>query len=203
MQANPDFMVSPDRKGKQPTYMVKVSRKEATSPLINQAWKRPEQGWTKVNFDASYLQDNSSGSCGAIARTHDGAVVFSAWGIINHCQSAAMAEAVACLESLKIAVNLTDGNLLLETDCSSLLKIFDPGSLDRSPTSLIAKEFHMLKPHDRIVNLAHFSRQGNGVAHNLAQHGRRVLCSSILPYSVPECVSELVLQDCKNSFFGF
>ena len=181
-------------------YTVEANNDEGTSSPIDQAWKRPEQGWTKVNFDASYVEGNSSGTWGAIARNQDGSVAFSAWGIINHCQSAVMGEAVACLESLKIAINLTDRNLLFKTDCSSLLKIFEPGSVDRTSTSFIAKEFHMVKPVYRIVNLVHISRQVNGVAHNLAQHGRRVLCDGVLQYNVPACVSELVLQDCKNSF---
>jgi hypothetical protein len=58
-----------------------------------------------------------------------------------------MAEAVACLEGLKLAIDLIYGNLLFETD---LLKIFDPGSEARSPASLIAKEFFFLKPEDMI-----------------------------------------------------
>ena len=37
MQANPEFMVSSNRKGKQPIYRVTASRDEATSPLIDQA----------------------------------------------------------------------------------------------------------------------------------------------------------------------
>jgi hypothetical protein len=61
-----------------------------------------------------------------------------------------MAEAVACLEGLKLAIDLTHGNLLFETDCSLLLKIFDPGSEARSPASLIAKKFFSLKPEDMI-----------------------------------------------------
>jgi hypothetical protein len=113
-----------------------------------------------------------------------------------------MAEAIACLEGLKLAINLTYGDLPFDTDCNSLLKIFDPGSADRSPASIIAKEFHLLKPEDRSIKLVHVSRKVNGVAHNLAQMGRSELCGGVLLDHVPACMSELVVQDCKNSFSG-
>jgi hypothetical protein len=48
-----------------------------------------------------------------------------------------MAEAIACLESIKVAVIFTIGNLLFEMDCNSLPKVFDLGAVDRS-----ASEYH-------------------------------------------------------------
>jgi ribonuclease HI len=114
------------------------------------------------HVDASFLKDTKNGSWGAIARMDDGSVVYSAWGAVNRCQSAEMAEAIACLEGLKLAIDLTHGNLLFETDCSSLLKIFDPASEDRSPVSLIAKEFHALKPEDRTIKIVHVNTKVNG-----------------------------------------
>jgi hypothetical protein len=77
------------------------------------------------------------------------------------------------------------------TDCNSLLKVFDPGTRERSPASLIAKEFHWRKPEDRRVQLVYASRKVTGVAHNLAQHGRRELCHGVMQNNVPACVARM------------
>ena len=38
---------------------------------------------------------------GAILRDHNGQILCLAWDVIAHCQTAAMGEAIACLEGLK------------------------------------------------------------------------------------------------------
>jgi hypothetical protein len=57
----------------------------------------------------------------------------------------------------------------------------------------------LLKPEDRLIKLVHVSRKVNRVAHNLAQMGCTELCGGVLLDHVPACMSELVVQDCKNS----
>jgi ribonuclease HI len=143
MQAIKNGTLNTVSKHKGQMYVIKTSSEDKVATTTLQRWKRPQQGWTKINFDASFIEDKSKGAWGAVARANDGSVLFSAWDIIPQCQSAEMAEAIACLESLKVAVKCTLGNLLFETDCNSLLKIFDPGVQDRSASSFIAKEFHL------------------------------------------------------------
>jgi hypothetical protein len=133
-----------------------------------------------------------------VARKHDGSVVFSAWDVIPHCISAEMCEAIACLESLKVAAKFTTENLVFETNCSSLIKIFDPGATDRSAVTIIANDFNDLRPEGRITKLVHVSRKANVVAHSLAQLGHRELCCGVTQGQVPSCVMEFVVQDCKN-----
>jgi hypothetical protein len=89
---------------------------------------------------------------------------------------------------LSLQTSLTTGGILLQTDCYSLLKVFDPGTIDKSPVSLIAKEFHMVKPEGRRIQLVYASRKVNGVARKLAQHGRRELCRGVMQSYAPTCV---------------
>jgi hypothetical protein len=51
-----------DRKGKGKVHVLKIrSEEKATSPAV-QSWERPAQGWTKINVDASFLEDSSNGA---------------------------------------------------------------------------------------------------------------------------------------------
>jgi hypothetical protein len=71
-------------------------KKEAKEP-----WRRPDTGWTKLNVDASFSAEQNSGTWGAILRDDTGNVIISAWGLIDRCLSAEIAEALACLEGVK------------------------------------------------------------------------------------------------------
>jgi hypothetical protein len=169
--------------------LVQLQRKadDNAKIAIEETWRRPDQGWVKINFDAAYSEESSSGAWGARAEIML-VMLCSAWDTILHCLSAEMGEAVACLESVKLATSLTTGGILLQTDCYSLLKVFDPSTIDRSPVSLIAKEFHRVKPEGRKIQLVYVSRKVNGVAHKLAQHRRRELCRGVMQSYAPTCV---------------
>jgi hypothetical protein len=76
---------------------------------------------------------------------------------------------LAFLEGLKLAVQHTQGNIKVETDCLSLLKIFEPGGVYRSEASILGQEFNMLKPDGRPITIAHVNREANSLAHELAK----------------------------------
>jgi hypothetical protein len=107
MQAIKGGTLNTDREGKGTMFVWKARSEEKTAPMAVHTWKRLEQGWTKINVDASFLINNQRGSWGAASRAHDGLVVFLAWGTSTYYQSAEMAEAIACLEGLKLVVRYT------------------------------------------------------------------------------------------------
>jgi hypothetical protein len=69
-----------------------------------EVWDKPPDGWIKCNVDASFLKEEQNGAWGVVLRDHMGNILLSAWDVITHCQSAAMGEAIACLEGLKLGI---------------------------------------------------------------------------------------------------
>jgi hypothetical protein len=69
------------------------SHKSETEPV---RWVQLVVGWIKVNVDASFLADQNRGSWGAVIKSHEDKTITSAWGKIEHCQPAEIAEAIAC-----------------------------------------------------------------------------------------------------------
>jgi hypothetical protein len=95
-------------------------------------WGKPPLGWVKCNVDASFLNEEKNGSGEAVIRDHNGNIIYSAWAVIEHCQTAAMGEAIACMEGLKLALACSNTDIIIETDCASILESFKEGSYDRS-----------------------------------------------------------------------
>jgi ribonuclease HI len=89
--------------------------------------------------------EEKTGAWGAIFRDHNGQTIVSAWDYIPHCNSAAVGEAIACLEGLKLALANSSPNLIIETDCNAVLEAFKCDSNDRSEICIIAKEFKLKK----------------------------------------------------------
>ena len=81
----------------------RTSISQSAIPLQN-----PDEGWYKLNVDASFSLEDSKGAWGAILCDHSGKILFSAWGTIPHCQDAETAEAIAVLEGVKAMIPVPD-----------------------------------------------------------------------------------------------
>jgi ribonuclease HI len=73
----------------------------AQNSLQEVKWCRPPNGVLKLNCDASFRAEESSGSWGFIIRDHDGDVVMTGRGRLNFVLSAFQAELIACMQGVK------------------------------------------------------------------------------------------------------
>jgi ribonuclease HI len=160
-------------------------------------WEKPSVGWEKINVDASFLVEEQSGTWGAVHRDHNGVILRSAWGLIPHCKSVGVAEALACLEGLKMVLGTWSHNLMFESDCAAVVEAFNNPTMDRSEVGLIAMEFWTLAKQNYQVTVSKIHRNCNRVAHDICQFSRRELCSGVLQGSVPASVLGSALSDCN------
>lgn len=79
-------------------------------------WKRPTIDHLKVNCDASFHQKGGDGSWGAVIRDHEGDVVSSGSGKVNHLLNAFQAKLITCFQGIQMAVSLGIGGIIIETD---------------------------------------------------------------------------------------
>jgi len=82
------------------------------------SWEPPQEGWTKVNVDGSYLEQSGEAGVGAVARDANGNVTFMARKFFETCGSAVEAEALACTEGLRWAHQWGLSQVILESDCA-------------------------------------------------------------------------------------
>jgi hypothetical protein len=66
-------------------------------------------------------------------------IVFTTWHVLSRCVGATEAEAMACLESIRFAVQWVPGSVILESDCARLVNTLR-GSSDRSELGFIVAE---------------------------------------------------------------
>jgi hypothetical protein len=123
-----------DLRNREPT-----QKEEAKEP-----WRRPDTGWTKLNVDASFSAEQNSGTWGAILRDDTGNVIISAWGLIDKCLSAEIAEALACLEGVKAILPVVAKPVHLESDCAGVMLELNSKERSKSQISQIVSEVKQL-----------------------------------------------------------
>jgi hypothetical protein len=192
-----------DVKGKKPmfeTERMPMGRKPENRSL---EWKPPDEGWQSLSVDASFVKETNQASWGAAIRDHLGQIKITAWGIIKNCNSAEMAEALACLEGVKQAINRIETGLIIESDCASVITKVSSWEKDRSQTSSVITDIHRLLTLLPAYKVQKISRNQNNLAHDLASCSRVSNSDGVLLGSVPPCVLERAGDDCNITLFPF
>lgn len=132
---------SDDIKGKGLMYdepMEKLVQVQTTNQVDK--WHAPPEGSAKVNVDAGFIEDTGVSAAGIIIRDCRGLVLFAAQKTLKSCATAVQAEALACLEGLRAAMEWIHMPIILETDSVEVFKALSQQELSRSPLAVTIKE---------------------------------------------------------------
>lgn len=69
-----------------------------------------------LNTDASFLEEDHSGSCGAVIRDHAGGFVAASTAKLDHVADVVVAESAALAEGLKLALSLGINSIIARLD---------------------------------------------------------------------------------------
>jgi hypothetical protein len=91
--------------------------------ILHALWSRPPDGISKLNVDGSFVAQDGSAGVGMILRRSDGFVVFSACKSLHFCSSALDAKIHASLVGIRLALDISQENFVVETDSVELVKM--------------------------------------------------------------------------------
>ncbi|KAK7272851.1 hypothetical protein RIF29_13891 [Crotalaria pallida] len=90
------------------------------------SWKRPEEGWVKLNTDGSFFQAPESAACGGIMRDHIGSFVSAFSCQLGNC-SIIDAELWAILHGLRLAYGRGLRRVVMESDSLVAIRFLQEG----------------------------------------------------------------------------
>ncbi|XBJ13023.1 hypothetical protein VPH35_017443 [Triticum aestivum] len=160
-------------------------------------WEPPDQGYIKINVDASFVESIRSANIGIIARNHLGEVLVSSWDFIRSCTCVDEAEFRAALAGLYIGITF-QSPVILETDSAAVAFSLAKDSFDRSPFVDLKKEAMSVSDLIKDFKIVKIDRQANRVAHEIAKFCFDSRSDGVLCNSVPPCVASFVMNNCKN-----
>jgi ribonuclease HI len=133
---------------------------------------------------------------GAVVRNEEGNVLLAAWRTRANVASAEEAEALACLEGIRLAVEWARLPTEVETNCATLVKAVNGIGTSRARWSGHIEE---IKGSSRMLSackVAHVGRDANQVAHDLAQLAKKKRQCMAMHGNVPLEIRALV--DCDR-----
>jgi ribonuclease HI len=114
-------------------------------PRRKEQWMVPEEGWIKLNTDASFCPSSGVASAGIIARDNEGRVLLTAWRSLRNCGSPEEAEAEACLQGLQLIAEWIGKPAHVESDCSNLIHDLAKEKDNRSAWAGVLQEIRAAK----------------------------------------------------------
>jgi ribonuclease HI len=159
-------------------------------------WKPQIQGGIKMNVDGAYNPRTGSATIGVTARDHDCNPHIMAWRVLFRCRDAEEAEALACLEGIRLAERWpADVQVLIETDCATVVEKVNNPATDRSIIAPIISDIKIEASRRQVCRVIKTGRDQNRIAHNLAQFAMRTQSSKVSFSFVPNCIHDLVCND--------
>ncbi|CAM0949281.1 unnamed protein product [Alopecurus aequalis] len=162
------------------------------------SWSKPPPGWCKLNFDAGFIESTNTGSWGAILRNEHGQVLLSAWGRLDHCPNAEVAEAVAGTKSIKAILHVCSKPVIVENDCVAVIKALQSRTPNKATIADLVKDMQLSLNFVPDFKFSKVNRVNNSVAHELANLGYREP-ECVLVDSAPPCLAGLIDYDCNQN----
>ncbi|OEL13168.1 hypothetical protein BAE44_0025811, partial [Dichanthelium oligosanthes] len=126
---------------------------------------------------------------GVVVRHSKGSVQFTTWRVLFRCADAAEAEAIACVEGIRLATQWCRQLVIIESDCARVVAVLHSKSMDKSTLSFVVAEGKELSQLLSKWRMSQVKREGNQVANELALLARRTVHSAVLLRNSPACVS--------------
>ncbi|KAG6513034.1 hypothetical protein ZIOFF_031180 [Zingiber officinale] len=134
-------------------------------------WRRPDDGWFKLNTDGSSRGNPGESSYGAIVRDHSGQVVVARQGVLGE-GSNIRAELMAILRGLELCVDRQLFPIWLESDSLVALHIIGSSGISWELREEILRIRRLVRQYG--VRCTHIYREGNAAADFLANQAYQV-----------------------------
>lgn len=149
-------------------------RKLHKNPAIEVSWKKPEIGWTKLNFDGSCKWETGNASIGGVVRDHNAEFLLGYAEPIGKTNSS-VAEFVALERGLELVLENDYTDVWLEGDYQTLVEIISQKrDVKCVEIQKRVSSISLLLPEFRNCFVTHVYRQGNRVADKFAQIGHHL-----------------------------
>jgi len=124
-------------------------------PSRRRVWRRPDDGWCKVNIDASFVSASRSGSGGAVIRDDSGKILEASSKFYEHIPDVVTAEAMAARDGLLLARACGHEKVVLEVDNLALVNLLRSEAGERSPVAGLWHETREIG-RQRVCSVSYF-----------------------------------------------
>ena len=152
----------------------------------------------KINYDGAMFGELDRAGLGVVIRSREGQVVAALSKQIAKPPTVEILELLAARRAVSFSADLVHTQCVCKGDSQSVVNALKGSNMDHSRGHLI-KDILSHSNSFQSISFAHVGRQGNAIAHALAQRARYSLSSQIWLECVPTDIMSFVLDDFPNS----
>jgi ribonuclease HI len=176
--------------------------KQATSPRSEDysavPWTPPPAGNLLINVDAALFSSSKKMGAGVVVRDHNGDCIAACCNSFPNVTIPELAEAMAVRLALSFARDEGLDNLIIASDCLSVVQRAKASSRDRSFCGPVFEDIKSLMSSFGSCSIRHVYRGQNVAAHCLARSSEDS-SMSVWRGVPPECIQDTI---CIDSMFG-
>ncbi|XP_035547368.1 uncharacterized protein LOC118348906 [Juglans regia] len=162
---------------------------------IEVKWKRPENGFVKVNWDGSLDAEKKRKGVGIVVRDGNGEVLISLCGSdVGFC-SPAVAELQALWRALKLCAELQWNKVIFEGDAMGIIDAVNRQNCCWEWHGQVVEDIKLILQNRPNWSIRYTNRKCNRVAHMLAKMGLDVTDETVWMEGGPTGIYPFVLQD--------
>ncbi|KAL5817062.1 hypothetical protein ACOSQ3_025440 [Xanthoceras sorbifolium] len=161
-------------------------------------WHPPNSNCYKFNTDASIDDHKNCTGLGVIIRDSRGLVMASCVKGFDSLYSPPIAEALAILRGITLAVETGLLLVCVESDTKFVVNLITSKAAPISEIGVVIEEILLLISMHPVYSVRFIPRLANWVAHWLAKFGLSVVGEFVWLEDCPLCVENLVLNDCSG-----
>ncbi|KAI5006664.1 hypothetical protein ZWY2020_033907 [Hordeum vulgare] len=145
--------------------------KHVNAPRLN-TWPTVLAAQQVLNVDASFSEEDNTGSCGAIIRDHRGHFIVTSTSRLEHVVDVVSVEAVALYKGLKLVEIMGCNNIVIRMDNIIVVNTLHLNEGQSIVAHSVPDDCIDILKHLGKVILEHCNRESNITAHELADYGR-------------------------------
>ncbi|XP_010681661.2 uncharacterized protein LOC104896591 [Beta vulgaris subsp. vulgaris] len=157
-------------------------------------WKPPVEGSYKINADAAIFKDRTVG-LGGVMRDAAGEVMGATCMHLEVELGVDEAEACAARHALQTAVEMGLRHIVLESDSLKVISHLLTKKGDESSFGNVVEDILWLGCFFSSISFNHVRREGNRVAHTIAQRSKEYGCMRVWMEEVPPEAVACVISD--------
>ena len=161
----------------------------------NFKWKPPEGAVVKANFNGAMFAESDQAGIGVVVKNNRGQVVAAIAEKIAKPESAEVLEVLAARRAVQFVLELGFAHSMFEGDAATVIKALTDGNCSVPSFGHIAKDIESISGLLQTKSFSHVRRQGNAVAHALAQRARLSFPVLIWMEDVPPDIYHFVFAD--------
>ena len=158
-------------------------------------WHPPNAGSVKTNYDGAMFGESDNAGIGVVIRNCEGQALAAFSEKIAKPPTVEILELLAARRAISFTAESGYDKFVCEGDSESVVNSLRGSGMENSRGGHLIKDIVSLSNSLVSISFAHVRRQGNTVAHALAQRARQNFSSQIWLECVPTDILSFVLED--------